>query len=232
MRAEIQSTVEKIEKSLALLEQRSDWETAQHRLEEFNAMVEDPNLWDDPEKAQKLMRDRQMLVDKMGTYKAIESGLNDNVELIELGEMEDDKEIIAEAEAALVKLRDVAAQTEIEALLDGEILYRERAYDAAFARLREAVALDEELNYDEPWGWMQPSRHALGALLLEQGLAEEAEAVYRADLGLDHLIARDEAHGIDGRIGRHREDVTRVDRLVVLFHLAGQSPGSTCGVRG
>ena len=63
MRAEAENTVAAIEKSLELLAQRMDWETAPHRLEEFNAMTEDPNLWDDPEKAQKLMRDRQMLVD-------------------------------------------------------------------------------------------------------------------------------------------------------------------------
>ena len=62
MRAEIQSVVAEIEKSLELLAQRMDRETATHRLEEFNARVEDPTLWDDPEKAQKLMRDRQMLV--------------------------------------------------------------------------------------------------------------------------------------------------------------------------
>jgi peptide chain release factor 2 len=97
-----------------------DLETAPHRLEEFNARVEDPDLWNDPEKAQKLMRDRQLLVDKMGTYKAIETGLNDNVELIELGEMEDDQEVIAEAEEALAELVKTAAAKELEALLDGE----------------------------------------------------------------------------------------------------------------
>ena len=49
--------------------------------------------------------------------------------------------------------------------LEGEILYRKGEHDASFAKLREAVALDEALNYDEPWGWMEPARHALGALL-------------------------------------------------------------------
>jgi peptide chain release factor 2 len=120
MRAETQSHIEKIRKSLILLGQRMDLETAPHRLEEFNARVEDPDLWNDPEKAQKLMRDRQQLVDKMGTYKAIETGLNDNVELIELGEMEDDQDVIAEAEAALADLAKTAAAKELEALLDGE----------------------------------------------------------------------------------------------------------------
>ncbi|MBT6275621.1 MAG: hypothetical protein HOI95_15995 [Chromatiales bacterium] len=56
--------------------------------------------------------------------------------------------------------------------------------------MREAVDLDDALPYDEPWGWMQPARHALGALLLEQGEVAEAEAVYRSDLGLDGKLSR------------------------------------------
>lgn len=120
MRAEIQNTVEQIEKSLKLLAQRLNWETAQHRLEEFNARVEDPNLWDDPAAAQKLMRDRQMLVDAIETYTSIKQDLSDNIEMIELGEMEDDKEVITDAEGALKSLAEKAAKKELEALLDGE----------------------------------------------------------------------------------------------------------------
>ncbi len=120
MRAEAQNTVAEIEKSLELLAQRLDYETAPHRLEEFNARVEDPNLWDDPSAAQKLMRDRQMLVDALSTYEGIKQDLSDNVELIELGEMEEDDEVVADAEAALKTLQETAAQKELEALLDGE----------------------------------------------------------------------------------------------------------------
>ncbi|KEJ97783.1 peptide chain release factor 2 [Pseudosulfitobacter pseudonitzschiae] len=120
MRAEAQNTVAEIEKSLELLGQRLGVETAQHRLEEFNARVEDPNLWDDPEAAQKLMRDRQSLVDAIDTYEGIKQDLADNVELIELGEMEDDEEVVSDAEAALKALAVKAAQKELEALLDGE----------------------------------------------------------------------------------------------------------------
>ena len=120
MRAETENTVAAIEKSLDLLAQRMDWETAPHRLEEFNAMVENPHLWDDPEKAQKLMRDRQMLVDAMTRLKAMKQELSDNVELIELGEMEDDADVVQEAEGALKSLKDRSAQAELEALLDGE----------------------------------------------------------------------------------------------------------------
>ena len=120
MRAETQSIVEQIRKSLSLLGQRLDVETAPHRIEEFNAMIEDPTLWDDPARAQKLMRERQTLMDKYETYQRISRELSDNVDLIELGEMEDDADIVKEAETALKALREEAAAKELEALLDGE----------------------------------------------------------------------------------------------------------------
>ncbi len=120
MRADAENAVAAIEKSLALLAQRMDWDTAQHRLEEFNAMAEDPNLWNDPERAQKLMRERQTLVDAIERYTSMKQEMSDNIELIELGEMEEDEDVVSEAETALQKLQGRAAQAEIEALLDGE----------------------------------------------------------------------------------------------------------------
>ena len=69
-----------------------------------------------------------------------------------------------------------------EAMIAGEIAYRRGEFDDAFESLREAVRRDDALNYDEPWGWMQPARHALGALLLEQSRFVEAESVFREDL--------------------------------------------------
>jgi tetratricopeptide (TPR) repeat protein len=81
-----------------------------------------------------------------------------------------------------------------EEMLEGEIAYRRGEHDAAFARLRAAVGLEDDLPYDEPWGWMQPVRHALGALLLEQDRRAEAEAVYREDLGLGGALPRAQIH--------------------------------------
>jgi tetratricopeptide (TPR) repeat protein len=77
-----------------------------------------------------------------------------------------------------------------EQMMLGELAYHKGEHDAAFAHLRKSVEIDDNLPYDEPWGWMQPTRHALGALLLEQGQVDEAEAVYRADLGLDDTLSR------------------------------------------
>ncbi|HUG15566.1 MAG TPA: hypothetical protein VMM78_11195 [Thermomicrobiales bacterium] len=79
-------------------------------------------------------------------------------------------------------------------MLYGELEYRKGNYGIAFDHLRESVALSDGLQYAEPWAWMQPPRHALGALLLEQGHVEEAEAVYRADLGLDGALPRAHQH--------------------------------------
>jgi peptide chain release factor 2 len=120
MRAETERLVEDIEKSLTLLRQRIGWETAEHRLEELNAMSEDPALWSDSGRAQKLMRDRQTLADAIDGYKALAQELADQRELIELGEAEGDDAIVAEAEAAIRALREQAAAKETEALLDGE----------------------------------------------------------------------------------------------------------------
>jgi tetratricopeptide (TPR) repeat protein len=77
-----------------------------------------------------------------------------------------------------------------QAMLDGEIAYRAGEYETAWMHLRRAVEFDDALPYDEPWGWMQPARHAYGALLLEQGQIEDAAAVYAADLGLDATLPR------------------------------------------
>lgn len=86
---------------------------------------------------------------------------------------------------ACVDILAVAAE-----MMKGEIAYRKGQFDEAFTHLRKSVELDDSLPYDEPWGWMQPARHALGALLLEQGRVAEAAEVYRADLGYDATLSR------------------------------------------
>lgn len=77
-----------------------------------------------------------------------------------------------------------------EHMMLGELEYHTGNYEQAFKHLRRSVELDDNLPYDEPWGWMQPTRHALGALLIEQNQYDEAEAIYRADLGLDKTLSR------------------------------------------
>ena len=81
-----------------------------------------------------------------------------------------------------------------EKMLEGELEYHKGNYDVAYAALRESVHRDDNLEYTEPWAWMHPPRHALGALLSEQGHFEEAEQVYRADLGLNNELQRCAKH--------------------------------------
>ena len=120
MRSETLGLIEQIRKSLTLLGQRMDIETAPHRLEEFDAMTENPDLWNDPARAQALMRDRRMLSDALETYRSISQELEDQTGLIELGEAEGDSDVVAEAEEELRKLAKSAGEKELEALLNGE----------------------------------------------------------------------------------------------------------------
>ncbi|MBV8131258.1 MAG: peptide chain release factor 2 [Alphaproteobacteria bacterium] len=120
MRAEIEAVVDDIRKSLALLRRHLDWETATRRLAELNAQAEDPRLWDDPANAQKLLRERTRLDQAINNYRRIEREVDEARELIELGETEGEAAIVAEAEAALQKLRAEAARRELESLLSGE----------------------------------------------------------------------------------------------------------------
>jgi len=114
----------------------------------------------------------------------------------EIAEAEKARAAFLEAKARVPDTRRLHNNTVVDMLaiatemLNGELEYRRGNFDMAFAHLRRSVELQDALPYDEPWGWMQPARHALGALLLEQGHLAEAEAVYRADLGFDKSVSR------------------------------------------
>ncbi|WP_051831670.1 tetratricopeptide repeat protein [Streptomyces violens] len=112
--------------------------------------------------------------------------------------------------------REVDVLAVAAGMLDGELEYRKGNFDDAFAALRRAIELEDALPYTDPPAWLQPVRHAYGALLMEQGRTEEAVAVYRADLYLDRALARRRTrpnnvwslHGLHEcltRLGRHDE---------------------------
>ena len=90
------------------------------RLAELNRQAEDPNLWNDPQRASGVMQERTALDDQLNALAHIERELDDQVTLIELGEAEKDQTVIAEAEAALRKLKTEVSRRELEALLSGE----------------------------------------------------------------------------------------------------------------
>ncbi|MCB1441272.1 MAG: PCRF domain-containing protein, partial [Nitratireductor sp.] len=97
-----------------------DWDSALDRLEELNALAESPALWDDAEKAQDVMRERQEFSAQVDTVRRIETALSDNIGLIALGEEENDADIVAEAESAIAELSREAARLQVETLLSGE----------------------------------------------------------------------------------------------------------------
>jgi peptide chain release factor 2 len=83
-------------------------------------LSEDPELWNDAEKARAIMQERQQLEDGLGAYTSLDQDLNDNIELLELGELEDDAETVREAEEAIKGLQSIAAKKQLESLLSGE----------------------------------------------------------------------------------------------------------------
>ena len=110
-------------------------------------------------------------------------------------------------------------------MLYGEMAYHRGNHEAGFAHLREAVRRNDRLRYSEPWPWMHPPRHALGALLLEQGRLDEAEHVYRADLGLDDTVRR---------CLQNRENVWSLARLprMPATHRSPPRSGGRCTIAG
>ncbi len=124
----------------------------------------------------------------------------------------------------------------------GELYYKSGNVDEGLDELRAAVVASDTLLYDEPWGWMQPPRHALAALLLEQGRHADAEAIYRADLGVDDTLARAfqhprnvwSLHGLDECLAARGETVERphVQSLLVQAIARSEVPiRSSCYCR-
>jgi len=98
-----------------------DWETALDRLNELNALVEDPDLWNDADNAQMIMRERTTLDSKIGTVRNLEQKIDDHIEMIALAELEEGAEsLIKESELDLNKIKDDLAKMELESLLSGE----------------------------------------------------------------------------------------------------------------
>ena len=120
MRAEAQSYVEQINAATALLRRFLDWDAAHRRLQQLNARVEDPTLWDDPKAAQEVMRERRRLDEAIGATKAIERELADTVELMEMAESEGDTALADDAVKSLAELAERAERDKVAALLAGE----------------------------------------------------------------------------------------------------------------
>jgi peptide chain release factor 2 len=120
MRAEAQAHINQINAALALLRRFIDWDRALARLEALNAMVEDPTLWNDPKAAQVVMRERRRLEEAIGATRAIQSELDDTVELMEMAEAEGDEAMVDDGAAQLAVMAERAERDKVAALLAGE----------------------------------------------------------------------------------------------------------------
>ncbi|HWF97388.1 MAG TPA: peptide chain release factor 2 [Xanthobacteraceae bacterium] len=120
MRAEIQNIVDEIKQSVVLLRRHLDVDKARTRLAELNREAEDPNLWNDQQRAQRVMQERTALESQLTAIGRIEQDLDDQITMLELGEAEKDQQVVTDAEAALKRLKAEVARRELEALLSGE----------------------------------------------------------------------------------------------------------------
>ena len=120
MRAEGQAHIDRIQAALALVRKSLDWERALRRLDELEARVQDPNLWNDPKQAQAVSREHKQLKDAIGTVNEITAEMNDAVEFVELGEAEGDDSVIEEGLSSLKRLAERADADKVQALLGGE----------------------------------------------------------------------------------------------------------------
>jgi len=120
MRAEGQAHIDRIEAALALVRRSLDWDRAVRRLDELNARVEDPKLWDNPRQAEDVMRERRRLDAAIGTVNEITREMADAIEFVELGEAEGDDATVQEGLDTLQKLAERADADKVQALLGGE----------------------------------------------------------------------------------------------------------------
>jgi peptide chain release factor 2 len=120
MRAEAQASIDQVNAALNLLRRFLDWDRALKRLEDLNARVEDPTLWDDAKGAQEVMRERRRLDEAIGATRAIEKELADTAELMEMAEAEGDAGLVDDAVRSLADLAERAERDKVAALLAGE----------------------------------------------------------------------------------------------------------------
>jgi len=120
MRAEGQANIDRIKAALALVRQSLDWDVALRRLDELNARVQDPTLWDNPKEAQALSREQKTLETAVNTVNEISAEMADAIEFIEMGEAEGEEDIVNDGLKSLEKLADRADADKVQALLSGE----------------------------------------------------------------------------------------------------------------
>ncbi|HEX8258483.1 MAG TPA: peptide chain release factor 2 [Allosphingosinicella sp.] len=172
MRAEAQAYADQIRSAIDLLRRFLDWDRALRRLDELNARVEDPALWNDAKQAQAVMRERRRLDEAIGATRAISRELDDTMELIELAEAEGDEAMVDDAVAALAALAERAERDKVTALLAGEAdandTYIEVNSGAGGTESNDWAAMLQRMY--QRWG----ERHGMKVELIDQHSGEQA----------------------------------------------------------
>ena len=120
MQADTLAKIEVIQNSLELLRKHVDFDDAQDRLAALETQTTAADFWNDQAVAQRVMREKNQLERQLDAITSLQSEMTDAVDLIELGAAEGDDEIVAEAEATLTSLVELAEKRQLESLLSGE----------------------------------------------------------------------------------------------------------------
>ena len=120
MRAEAQTSIDRIKAATQLLRRFLDWDVAHKRLQELHAKAEDPAIWAHPKAAQVIMRERRRLEEAIAATRSLEDGMTNSAELLEMAEAEGDDTLVQECLNALAELADRADKDKVAALLAGE----------------------------------------------------------------------------------------------------------------
>ena len=120
MQAETQAKIESIIATIELLRVHVGYDVALARLAELEAQSAEADFWNDQAVAQEAMREKNRLERQLNMITSLQNEMDDAVGLIELGEIEGDQDVVAEAEEALVQLAAIADKRQLESLLSGE----------------------------------------------------------------------------------------------------------------
>lgn len=202
MRAEIAAQNDKYMKAIELLKKRLNWQDATERLDELNALTADANLWDNPQNAQKLMSERNILAASLSDVTDLENQIVDARDMVELAEAEGDEALLAEAEVAFMNLEEAVSKAELESLLSGEADKND-----AFLEIHSGAGGTESQDWASMlrrmymrWG----EKRGFKVTLLEEGIGEEA--------GIKSSTLKFSGHNAYGWL-KHESGVHRLVRI-------------------
>lgn len=121
MKSEIEKIINQINSSLDLLKKSIDWDKANNKLKELEAISLQKDFWDNPEKAQKIMQEKSIIERKINSYNNLKDSLDDNLEILSMAEQENDKDLINDAEKSIISLQEKSRMVQLDALLCSEV---------------------------------------------------------------------------------------------------------------